>query len=275
MNERNNNISYQCSLLVSSCDAYEDLWDPFFNLLGIYWSDCPFKIYLITEEKECNRKGIETIKAGKGGNWSDRLNIALQYLNQEYVLLMLEDFFLQKKIDNVQIHKSFNLIRDNNLNMFRLINRSGPNGIIFKDKNYGHIEKNTPFRVSTQASFWRTQVLKDLIKKDESIWKFEILGSKRADLYDNFCSVVKPVFTYKHHVVERGEWFPWSAYKFKKMNIGVDLNKRNIMSCRRTLHWLLFKLLTPIYLKMPKIIRIMLSNIRKIFERKNQGGTFI
>ena len=37
-----------CSVLVPSCDAYADLWIPFFALFWRYWSDCPFPVYLGT-----------------------------------------------------------------------------------------------------------------------------------------------------------------------------------------------------------------------------------
>ena len=59
-------------------------------------------------------------------------------------------------------------------------------------------------------------------------------------LYDrlnisNFQSVIKPVLTYKHHVIERGEWFPWSAWKFSRMKVGVDLEQRKVMSMPKNL----------------------------------------
>ena len=40
-----------CTLLVNSCDAYSDLWEPFFKMLGVHWPDCPYPIVLNTESK--------------------------------------------------------------------------------------------------------------------------------------------------------------------------------------------------------------------------------
>ena len=260
--------NYNCVLLVSSCDNYNDLWEPFFNLLDKYWDDCPFKIFLITETKIINRDGIETITAGINTNWSDRLKISIDHVKSKYVLLMLEDFFLQSRIDTEKLLVMFDNMKNNNFNMLRLIDRSGPNTELNQNNNYGVIAKETPFRVSTQASFWKSEVLLNLIEDNESIWEFEILGSKRANKYENFYAVIKPIFTYKHHVVERGEWFPWSAHKFKKMNIGVNLKKREIMNYKKSIYWILFKLLTPIYLKMPKKFQNFLSHSRNILENK-------
>lgn len=43
--------SKKCSLLINTCDNYEDTWIPFFSLLSNYWGECPYSIYLNTEEK--------------------------------------------------------------------------------------------------------------------------------------------------------------------------------------------------------------------------------
>jgi hypothetical protein len=34
------------SILVVSCDGYQDLWKPFFSCFLKYWPDCPFPVYL-------------------------------------------------------------------------------------------------------------------------------------------------------------------------------------------------------------------------------------
>lgn len=38
-----------CTIVVSTCDAYRDLWPAFFALFKRYWPDCPYKIVLNTE----------------------------------------------------------------------------------------------------------------------------------------------------------------------------------------------------------------------------------
>ena len=46
MNER-------CSVIVMSCDKYEEAWNPFFCLLNQYWSENDRRLYIVTEEKTC------------------------------------------------------------------------------------------------------------------------------------------------------------------------------------------------------------------------------
>ena len=40
------------TMLVNSCDAYEDLWQPFFTLLKRYFAPLDMRILLNTESKD-------------------------------------------------------------------------------------------------------------------------------------------------------------------------------------------------------------------------------
>lgn len=93
-----------CSLVIMSCDAYEDLWDVFFTLKDKYWSCCPYKTYLITETKDS--KYCETIKVQ--GTWTERLRKALEIIDTEYVIFMMDDFFIREYVDQERIDKIFN-----------------------------------------------------------------------------------------------------------------------------------------------------------------------
>ena len=36
----------EVTILVNSCDLYEDTWYPFFKLLQLQWPECPYKVVL-------------------------------------------------------------------------------------------------------------------------------------------------------------------------------------------------------------------------------------
>ena len=44
-------LANDVTILVNSCDKYEDAWEPFFKLFSIQWPECPYKIILNTESK--------------------------------------------------------------------------------------------------------------------------------------------------------------------------------------------------------------------------------
>jgi hypothetical protein len=62
-------MSNDLSILVNSCDSYDDLWEPYFSLFHVQWADCPYPVYLNTETKRYNRSDmkIETINFNKSG----------------------------------------------------------------------------------------------------------------------------------------------------------------------------------------------------------------
>jgi hypothetical protein len=53
---KNNNF---CTIIVNSCDAYDDTWYPFFKLLKKYWPNCKFPIVLNTETKKFEYEGLD------------------------------------------------------------------------------------------------------------------------------------------------------------------------------------------------------------------------
>lgn len=55
------------SILINTCDKFEDCWNPFFKLWSIFWKDCKGHIFLNTEYKDFSYPGLN-IKAVKGAN---------------------------------------------------------------------------------------------------------------------------------------------------------------------------------------------------------------
>ena len=82
-------------ILVLSCDKYEPCWTPFFTLLDKYFTNHP-KVYLVTETKKCEY--CETINVDSY-IWSKRFLEALRKIKNEYVLVMLDDFFIRDYVD--------------------------------------------------------------------------------------------------------------------------------------------------------------------------------
>jgi hypothetical protein len=240
------NIAMQnCTLLVSSCDRYEDLWEPYFSLLNLYWPDCPFPVVLITEKKRPVLPNIRALCLGAGLDWSTLLLNALNTVGTPYVLLTLEDFFLRRKVCTPKVVALFDQLQQESLRMLRLTPRPGPN-FKLNSSEYGGIEPNAPYKVSTQAAFWEVETLKKLLTPGESAWEFEINASLRSVELTGFVAVWREALPYRHHVVEKGKWFPWDYWKFSRMNIGVKSSAREVMTTYETLMWILRKLVSPV-----------------------------
>lgn len=244
-----------CEVIISSCDKYNDLWMPFFSLFEMYWADCPFPVKLITEEIRFENSKVESLCLGNGLDWSSLLLLALKRCSASYVLLCLEDFFLRERVNTQRIITLLLVMESNHLNMLRLIPRPGPKAGTEGNAEYGILRPAERYRVSTQATLWRKDILQQLLIPGESAWEFEVNGSRRADDYPGFACVWKTAFPYRHHVIERGKWFPWYAWYFNRMGIGVDLLRRPVLSKTETIRWFISKAFGPSANQLPPSIR--------------------
>lgn len=259
----------ECAVLVPSCDAYADLWRPFFTLFWRHWADCPFPVHLGVNEGGFADPRVRTLPGAHGTNWTNRVRDQVTTLRAPYVLLMLEDFFLQAPIDTLAVARHLRALRDLGGHMVRLVARPGPRASVPGHEDIGDIPPGTDYRVSTQAAIWRRESLLDLMRTGETIWEFELRGSRRSDAHaGGYYAVWRDALTYRHHVVERGKWFPWAARRFGRMDIGCDFTRRQVMSPTETASWLARKARGELMKRLPQPVS---STLRTAFSRPLTG----
>ncbi len=256
--------SFNCTVVVSSCDKYSDLWLPFFQLFERYWADCCFETILITEKKSFSFNNIKVLNLGENLDWSELLLSALDLIKTKYVILILDDFFLRSKVDNGKILDFLMLVQSHDIEMLRLLPRPAPKLKLRNNSSFGRIEINEPYRVSTQAAIWKYEVLKSLLLKGENAWEFEINGSHRSNHFNNFFSCYHHHFPYYHHVIQAGQWFPWEVLYFSLLKIDIDLSQRQIMSFNHCFIWLLKKVFGPFKRRIQQLFVFLL--ISGLFE---------
>jgi len=257
-----------CAVVVSSCDAYSDLWVPFFNLFWKFWPDCPFPVYLVCNHKKFSGQKVKSLCVGDDLDWSQNLRKVLLQLDSEFVLFMLEDFFLRRRIHNKSVVDALEFLGKLKGDMLRLVPYPRPDDRVDGFPLLGHISAGAPYRVSTQGAFWRREALINLLRDGESIWEFELNGSRRSDVLNGFYSVWKSVLTYDHHVIERGKWFPHEVSRFGSMDIGCVFSRRPIMSQSEMLRWRLLNMRKRILMLLPWPQRIRLGRfIRQLLHK--------
>ena len=168
--------------------------------------------------------------------------------------MTLEDFFLRRTVCTPKIVALFNDFKRESLRMLRLIPRPGPT-IRLNNMEYGGIEPNAPYKVSTQAAFWEVETLRDLLIPGETAWEFEFNASARSVELTGFVAVWREALPYGHHVVEKGKWFPWDYWKLSRMNIRVDSTARQVMTTYETIMWIIRKLVSPVIQYVPVALR--------------------
>ena len=201
---------------------------------------------MISESKKADIPGVKFLNSGmKGTSWSSNLIYALENIDTKYVCFMLEDFFLRSPVDQSKFLYCLRFAEINNSDMIRLISKPTLyTKDLKRDLLISKLSTKGPYRVSCQASLWKRDTLLSLLVAGESAWEFEINGTERSrNINLNFYSTKKSVLTYYHHVVERGIWFPWDAWYFKRMNISCDFSSRKVMSWPHGIFWLIRKVI--------------------------------
>ncbi len=228
------------TVLVSSCDAYEDLWEHFFFFLSKNWEGIDrAKIVLNTESKSFAYDGLNIETLGKTNSpkphtWSSRLKYHLEQIDTEYVLFMLDDFFLDDKVDVETIDFCIEeMERDKNIVHFGFVPTLWENCGDNRFEKFERRKRNTPFRVNTQAGIWRRLELCALLRSHESPWDFEVFASIRSRLRKGQYYVARegitPIFEYDWFnggAVHRGRWTERAVKLLKANNRTVDFEER-------------------------------------------------
>jgi glycosyltransferase involved in cell wall biosynthesis len=193
-----------------SSDGYDDLWEHFNYFKNKYWTNCPYETYIVTETKECPY--FKTIK--KQGQWTQRLREALKEIDTEYVILMLEDFFLHKEVNQDKIDNILSSF-DKDTSVYNL-------EMDYKNKGKGfRLRKNKePYMNSCQPSIHNRLKLIERLDKDQTPWQWEtsIVDSK----YKFYINTEELIFDIGYYEDKK----PWCIVQGKISNDMIELFKK-------------------------------------------------
>jgi hypothetical protein len=217
------------AVLVSSCDAYRDLWPPFFELLFRHWPDCPRPVYLGSESERFDDARVECL-ATSPRDWSSSLASMLEQVRTDHVLLLLEDYLMYARARTVEIRELARFADQRRAACLRLFPCPGPDVDCVDRAGVGVITPGAPFRVSLQAALWRRADLLALLVPGESPWQFETRATQRSvSLPRVFLSVKRghQPLSYFCTGVRRGRWLRDGVSLCERQGVAVDLGARS------------------------------------------------
>lgn len=236
------------SILINTCDKFEDCWNPFFKLFKLYWPDCKGSVFLNTEFKDYSYPGLEItpIKGcvgktykGKFATWSQCLEWALDKMDTDVVLYMQEDYFLKAPVKNELVEKYVQLMYEHSdIKCIHLTDQAVKASCKSEWENLDIVAYNQRYRVSCQAALWRKDELYSLIREYEDAWQFEEFGSQRSAVMKSMYLCVSRNFVklnqfeiipYIFTGVVQGRWFEDSVPLFEKHGIEMDFSKRGML----------------------------------------------
>lgn len=173
-------------IVIFSCDSYSWIVPIFLHFYRKHWPDNPYETWVVTETEASgfgagDRYALDyPVFYGGKIPWSDRAAKYLNSINDENFLLFLEEYILNKKINNDEIKRADNLCVDD-IGCVRLHLYNSWSSFLFDINIEGFKEYpiEQRYSVSHQASIWQRQLFIDALKQGETNWQMETEGSKR------------------------------------------------------------------------------------------------
>ena len=233
------------TILVNSCDAYDDAWVPFFELFKKYWPNCEYPVVLNTESKDyvdeaLNVKTFNLYKSTDNVPYGERFIEHLKRIDSKYIITLMDDFFIRDFVDTEKI-KRYISVMENDKDIAYIAFASKPDKYNIDDNKVEDCilrPRYGEYKINLQSGLWRKDKLMKCIKAHESPWEFETKGSIRTfETKDKFYAVkeddLSPINYGKKAGltwgIVRGKWVKDDVDPFfKANNIEIDYSKRGV-----------------------------------------------
>lgn len=227
------------AIILNTCDAYSDAWDVYFELLNRMWPESQnYHVVLNTETMDYSYKDmkitVHKYLGKKTPTWSEQLISTLQDIDQEYVLLMLEDDWLNSRVDDDKFRQCVKLMsNDKRIKMIDYTPaKCTRDGRMMMDGQFRIKEKSEKYRLNCQVCLWRRDYLLSILRAQENPWQFEIYATRRSSIRPGiilrYCQKDGLLFDYDWgNPIVRGKWKKEYVDKLYEMHqIVVDTAKR-------------------------------------------------
>lgn len=171
----------QVAIVVSSCDAFFDVWRPFAFFLRQCWADCPLQVFLILNELRISSRVITPLPVGPDRGWATNLRVALEQITTPYVFYVQEDYFFTDQIDSNQLARDFAEMMELGADSlcFRARTRLEPEFRPLNDR-FGVVPSESDGRTRNQITLWKRASLHSILRDGEDGWEMEREGSPRT-----------------------------------------------------------------------------------------------
>jgi hypothetical protein len=246
-----------CTVIVNTCDAYEDVWEMFFCAFNEHWPECKYNIVLNTEKKLYHSSdpniGTHNFHSpGKKDAWGLRLRKSLQQINTPYVIMLFDDFILNGAANQVKVEECLdNLKRNANISVFYFTNIYGENCDNREFSGFDLVASNADYRLNSAPAIWRRNHLLDYTGQYDNPWAWEVFGSYRtyATKHLFYCAKKddEDIYPYNYSLggaIYRGKWVPSVVIPLvEKYGLEIDLEHRGLadesdrVSSKRSFLW--------------------------------------
>lgn len=160
------------AVVVSSCDHFENCWEPFIFGFRKYWPDCPYPVYIISNFKELADETVRFIKVGEDRAWATNLRTAVEQIDAEYILYMQEDYWLNAPVDTAFFEQQLRYCDEQRVDHLRLSQPFMDQYRIDDTHALSPAEKEK-YAFALQTIIWRRSTLLEMVVDGWTGWDFE------------------------------------------------------------------------------------------------------
>lgn len=225
------------AILIFSCDSYSDCWEPMLHSFELFWPDCPYQKYIISNHKSISKSNTYFLKVGDHKGFGSDMIKALSMIDNGYILYFQEDYFIRKAVNTETIDNHYKHCIKENIELLKLSSDGN-----FQDHNrigqtiYCKNLINKKYRINTDIAIWKKDSFLKVLNPNQNIWEWERSVSYYVQKnYPNFKSELLLSSEYlksginpiRGGAIMRGKWTP-TAIEYLNNN-----GFQNLVYCRK------------------------------------------
>lgn len=206
------------AFLVTSCDAYSDLWKPFFEMFFKYWPDCPFSVYLMSNYEVFEDDRVTNIRIGEDVSYSDNLRSALGSIDEDWIILWLDDLFISEVVSTKRVISLYEEGKKAGASFIKL-SADLPVSYEVSSGELGELPKGVRYRTAVGVTLIEKSFLFELSTPGMDAWEMD--RSSISDTWDKkvmalTVTAIKNLPIRYIHTVVKGRWLRRSVPALKR-----------------------------------------------------------
>lgn len=217
-------------VMVLSFDKYSDLWPVYFDCAKRFWQ-ATLPTYLVTNEKQPEFEGVHVITTGPEVSWSRRARKAVEAVDAQYILLMLEDYYVTSNVTDALILPLISFMEKTDADYLRIYPFPEMHFKDADEKGIHCVPEEALYGVNLQASIWKKNYLLKLLEGgDFSAWEFEARQKNgvATQVKGNLYTVDYAPFEMVNGVLQ-GKWYTPSVKTLQSLGFHIDTSKRDVL----------------------------------------------
>lgn len=213
-------MSSRYAVIIMGCDEYADIAILNALFLERYWKNSGRKIYVTETQLPHDAVFDLEIATEKNMVWSNRLLKALECIEEEYVIMLCDDFFISETVLDEKIDDLIDVCIKNGLGCLKLMPAADRYEPI--NEQFGNSKTGT-YRLSTMPAIWNAEYLKKIAGLNVSAWDFELRGSQYSTMLKEDVWCTRKIIIPFVHALNGGMWEYAAVRLFRRENIDKEL----------------------------------------------------